>query len=122
MVEEALIGDRAFQAAIEALLVKATGRALGKEQRGSRNNQSDDDEVAATLQAIIDKDLPGDRPPPTPTPGPVQEMSTESIVPENAPVFAEDEDADERSSGRSEDRSELDRRRQRAAELAAWRR
>jgi hypothetical protein len=79
---------------------------------------NDDDEVAKIFAA----DKYGARPPPPKAPGPVQEMSAESIVPENAPVFEEDIDAADRSSGRPEDGSELDWRRKRAADLSRWHR
>jgi ParB-like chromosome segregation protein Spo0J len=77
MIEQALAGDATFQAKVEALPSWRTSSVT------ARPVADDDDEVAAIFQAAVDKDLPGDRPPPTPTPGPVQEMSAESIVPEN---------------------------------------
>jgi hypothetical protein len=42
---------------------------------------TDDAEAMELFRSLADDDLPSDRPPPTP--GPVQEMSAESIVPEN---------------------------------------
>ncbi len=54
MVEQAMVGDKAFQAAIETLLVKATGRAL----KDDRND--DDDGVDEVLRAIADKPLSGE--------------------------------------------------------------
>jgi hypothetical protein len=67
----------------------------------ARPVDDDDAATAAIFRAAADKY--GDRPPPPKASGPVQEMSAESIVPENAPVFAEDADAAERSSGCPDD-------------------
>jgi hypothetical protein len=84
MVETRLAGDRAFQAKLEAMLVKVTGRVLVATPQGD-----DDDGVDEILAAAANKTLSCDRPPPPPTPGPVQEISTESIVPENVDDFPE---------------------------------
>jgi len=102
MIEAALIGDKAFQAKVEALpswRLSATTRPIG----------DDDDGVDEILAAAANKF--GDRPPPPP----IANDGTPIPPPENAPSIVPDDDFPELSP-------ELDRRRRQMAERAAWNR
>lgn len=117
MVEQAMVGDKAFQAAIEALLVKATGRTL-------KDDRDDDDGVDEVLRAIADKPLSGEHRV-TPLEDAIRNQEQDSgdpiPPPENAPsvVPADTRTADEIMGDLPE---ELRRRRERAEQLAAWHR
>jgi hypothetical protein len=75
---------RQYDQDMAAIRAKAGGKATTAPAITQPVAADDDAEVAAIFQAATEKPLSCDRPPPTPAPGPIQEMSAESIVPEDA--------------------------------------